>query len=68
MAMSQASLKSRMIAELQTRGFNLEDSGWMDDFLEAIAQATYDEITTNARAVGTDTGPNGGDSHSLTIE
>jgi len=52
--LSQESLKSRMINELKTRGFNLEAVGrdqqtWLLLFLEAIAKAIIDEIQQNAR-------------------
>lgn len=41
------------------------DYGWL--ILLADSQAIVDYIQTNARAIGTDTGTYGGDSHDLQI-
>lgn len=76
MPMSISSLQSKIIAQLQanlTDYFNPSDDHrlgydynyYFQRFALAIATAVYDEITTNARAVGTDS-PHG-DSHNLNI-
>lgn len=60
MSMTQADLQAKMEANLQSKGFQLEHSGWMHDFLWAVSKAVYDEITENARCQGNDSR---GDSH-----
>lgn len=70
MALSKSSLKSRILNELSSRGFNVnnprkDSEPWLDKFAEAIANAVVDEIQQNARAVGSDSN---GDSHNLNIE
>ncbi len=65
MALSKSGLTSRIITELQSQGFiTVETFGWVQKLAEAISNAVVDEIQTNAKAVGADTG---GDSHNLNI-
>ncbi len=53
MALDKASLKNRIINELQAQGFNINGKGrdninWIDKFAQAIANAVIDEIQQNA--------------------
>ena len=53
MALDKASLKNRIINELQAHGFNINGKGrdnvsWIDKFAQAIANAVIDEIQQNA--------------------
>jgi hypothetical protein len=69
MALSKASLQTKILAELTGQGFNVaangrDDGNWMNKFALAIANAVVDEIQSNAVATGTDSR---GDSHSLPI-
>lgn len=69
MALNKASLKNRIITELQGQGFGVGNLGkdginWLDKFAQAIANAVIDEIQQNAVAVGSDSN---GDSHNLRI-
>lgn len=49
MALSKASLKSRIVTELTAQGFNLASPySYATKMAEAIANAVVDEITTNA--------------------
>lgn len=53
MALDKASLKNRIINELQAQGFNTNSKGrdninWIDKFAQAIANAVIDEIQQNA--------------------
>ena len=53
MALDKASLKNRIINELQAQGFNINGKGrdninWIDKFAQAIANAVVDEIQQNA--------------------
>ncbi len=68
MALSKAGLRTRIENELAAQGFALAGNhAWTGKMAEAIANAVVDEIQANARAVGTDTGTYGGDSHDLNI-
>jgi hypothetical protein len=66
MAMSKASLKARIITEMDAQGFTTSNPfSEAQKMAEALANAIIDEIITNAVASGTDT-PSG-DSHALVI-
>lgn len=65
MGITAASLKARWETKLAEKGFDVDGSGWMGDFLDALAAGTVDEIHDNAKATGTDSR---GDTHNLTIE
>lgn len=71
MAMSQSTLKTAITTAMTAIGFNLVMVGvtrdginWADKLADAIATGVYNEITTNARATGTDSN---GDTHNLSI-
>lgn len=53
MGVSEESLKSKMVAELTARGFEInsgirDNTDWLNLFLEAISKAVVDEIHENA--------------------
>ena len=61
MALSKASLKSRIETEMTAQGFNITNPFCeASKMAEAIANAIIDEITTNATCFGTDSN---GDTH-----
>jgi hypothetical protein len=67
MPLSNTSMASKIIAQLDALGYTVEDlynSSVRQRIWEAICQGIIEEITQNARAVGTDSR---GDSHELNI-
>lgn len=72
MALSATSMRDRIKAKIaavdytqnssQANAESYHDAVWL-----AICEGIIEEITTNARATGIDTGTNGGDSHNLNI-
>ncbi len=65
MALSKASLKSRILTELNGQGFDIVANGrdggdWVQRLAVAIANAVVDEIQQNAKCKGNDSH---GDSH-----
>lgn len=70
MARTKDSLKAKMKAELEGKGFVFDSVGrtptpWLDNFIDALAKAYIDDYHENGKAVGTDSN---GDSHSLSLE
>lgn len=51
MAMTKASLKSRIETEIQAL-FNIQDASQLDKMSEAIANAVIDEVQINAQGTG----------------
>lgn len=60
MAMSVSSLKTKIQTEIINQFGAPADSSQLQKFCEAIAQAVYDEVTTNAQVIVTVTGVQGG--------
>lgn len=53
MAMTVEGMKSKIVAQLASRGFNVVSTGpdsipWMERFIEAVAAGVIQEIQTNA--------------------
>jgi len=63
MALSKESLKNRILAEIQTQGW--EVTGDNTKLATAIANAVVDEIQANAKATGLDSN---NDTHNLSVE
>jgi hypothetical protein len=72
MALSATSMRDRIVAKIAAVPYTQNSDpanaqAYHDAIWLAICQGIVEEITTNARAVGTDTGTYGGDSHNLNI-
>jgi hypothetical protein len=59
--LDKASLKGRIVANLEGLGFHPENSPWIARLAQAVADGVVDEITANAELVPltTDSGPAG---------